>query len=89
MSGEIVERPIPEQGSVPLPRPSKEQTQALPKCTSEGVGYWLECQSYRLLSKEFVYIGESSILGYQRGREHLREVLMGKKTHPLVDHFEV
>ena len=35
-----------------------------------------------------MYVGETSRSGYQREREHLREVIMGKKTHLLVDHFE-
>ena len=34
------------------------------------------------------YVGESSRSGYQRGREHAKEMEQGKKTHPLVIHWE-
>ena len=55
---------------------------------SEGVSYCLECWHCRLVGKKFIYIGESSRSACQRGREHLREMHMGKRTHPMVDHFE-
>ena len=59
----------------------------MPKCTTEGIGYYIECWQCRLLVKMFRYIGESSRSAHQRGKEHMREITKGKKTHPLVIHF--
>ena len=59
----------------------------MPKCTTEGIGYALECWTCRLQGRTYRYIGESSRSPYQRGQEHWKEILAGKKTHPLVDHF--
>ena len=87
LARDVEERPVPQPGSTPLPRPAREDVLAIPKCTSEGIGYYLECWGCRLIGKRYQYVGESSRSMYQRGREHLREVNMGKKTHPLVDHF--
>ena len=81
-------RPLPEPGKPPLPRPGKEETQAMPKCTTESVGYSIECWTCRLRGRRMQYIGESSRSGYQRGREHAREMETGRKTHPLVIHWE-
>ena len=85
---EEVERPEPKPGSPTLPWPSKEQVRASPKCTSEGIGYQIECWPCRLEGKTFAYIGESRRSSYQRGREHWQEVEMKKQSHPLVIHAE-
>ena len=37
---------------------------------------------------KYKYIGELSTSPYQRAREHYREIINGKKTHPLVIHFK-
>ena len=85
---EETERPEPRPGSPALPKPSKEQVRASPKCTSEGFGYLIECWPCRLEGKMFTYIGESSRSPYQRGREHWQELEMRKPTHPLVINSE-
>ena len=88
ISCEETERPPPSPGDPPLPRPSKDQIKASPKCTSEGIGYIIECWPCRLEGKTFSYVGESSRSSYQRGREHTQEVEMRRQTHPLVIHSE-
>ena len=85
---EEAERPEPKPGEPALPRPSREQVRASPKCTSEGFGYKIECWPCRLIGKTFAYIGESSRSPYQRGREHCQEISLGKRTHLLVLHYE-
>ena len=85
---EEAERPEPKPGDPALPRPSREQVRASPKCTSEGFGYKIECWPCRLVGKTFAYIGESSRSPYQRGREHWQEVDMRKPNHPLTIHSE-
>ena len=60
LANEEAERPEPKPGSPALPRPSQEQVTASPKCTSEGIGYQIECWPCRLEGKTFAYIGESS-----------------------------
>ena len=61
---------------------------AIPKCTSEGVGYILECWPCRLQGHKYRYIGETSRSGHQRAAEHLAEILAKKKTHPMVQHHQ-
>jgi len=48
----------------------------------------LECWTCCLECKKAAYIGETSRSPYQRGKEHQKEVMEAKKTHPLVCHFE-
>ena len=81
------ERPLPGPGQPIAPRPSREETIALPQCTREGVGYVIECWPCRLQGLKFRYVGETSRSAYQRARDHAREIQSGKKTHPLVEHF--
>lgn len=88
LAREEEERKIPEPGQPPCPRPSKEETTSIPKCTVEGVGYIVECWPCRVAGRAAKYIGESSRSPYQRGKEHLSEIEAGKRTHPLVIHFE-
>ena len=54
------ERPVPEPGNVPLPRPSKEDTRSSPKYTTEGIEYVLECWPCRVQGRKFQYIGGGS-----------------------------
>ena len=77
------QRPLPEPGQPVIPRPSKEDLIALPKCTTEGVGYVLECWPCRLQGLKFRYVGETSRSGHQRAAEHQAEISAGKKTHPM------
>ena len=84
----ILRKRLQDPGSPALPKPSKEQVRASPKCTSEGFGYLIECWPCRLEGKMFTYVGESSRSPYQRGREHWQELEMRKPTHPLVIHSE-
>ena len=86
LAGEEEARPIPEAGQPNLPKPSKEETRSAPKCTTEGVGYVLECWPCRFKGKTFKYIGESSRSAYQRGKEHWADIEASKKTHPLTLH---
>ena len=79
--------PIPDPGQPAAPRPSREDTIALPKCTTEGIAYVMECWTCRLAGKSYRYIGETSRSGHQRGTEHWKEIVAGKKTHPMVEHF--
>lgn len=88
MIGEVEARPELETGKPSLPWPSREDTVAIPKCTTEGVGYMLEWWPCRFEGKRYIYIGENSRSSYQRGREHCQEVALGKRAHPLVLHFE-
>ena len=62
---EEAERPIPEPGQPAVPRPSREDIVALPKFTSEGIGYVLECWSCRLQGRRFKYVGKSYRSGSQ------------------------
>ena len=78
---------IPAPGQPVPPKPGKDETRSLPKCTVEGIGYVLECWTCRLTGSTFKYIGESSRSAYQRGKEHIKEIIGGKKTHPMVEHF--
>ena len=85
---EETERPIPEPGQPVIPRPAREDMIALPKCTTEGIGYVMECWLCRLQGQNFRYIGESSRSGNQRAGEHLAEIHARKKTHPMVQHHQ-
>lgn len=87
LASEEALRPLPGPGQPAAPRPSREDTMALPKCTTEGIGYVIECWPCRLQGKTYRYIGETSRSAYQRAQEHWKEIQAGKKTHPLVDHF--
>ena len=87
LAEEMELREVPTEGAPTLARPGKEETRAEPKCIAEGAGYILECWTFRLGGKKAPYIGETSRSPYQRGREHLQEVAVGKKTHPIVLHF--
>ena len=80
-------RPLPGPGQPIIPRPAREDTIAIPKCTSEGIGYVLECWQWGLQGKKYRYVGESSWSAHQRVAELLKEIMAGKKTHPMVDHF--
>ena len=84
---EMEERQVPEKGETERPRPTKEQTVTFPKCTTEGVGYTLECWECRLGGMKYMYVGETSRSPYQRGKEHEKDIGNGKKTHPLWIHF--
>ena len=68
--GEVEARPLPEEGKPPLPRPSRENTLAIPKCRTEGVGYLVECWPCKLAERRYRYVRESTRSGYQREREH-------------------
>ena len=72
----------------PMPRPGKEETLSVPKCTGEGIGYYLECWTCRLQGKEIKYVGESSRSAFQRGKEHSKEIGEARKTHPMTQHFQ-
>ena len=52
------------------------------------MGYFLECWECRLKGKRYRYVGEISRSGYQRVREHQREIDLGKRSHLMVEHFE-
>ena len=80
-------RLVPEPRQAVVPRPSREDTVALPKCTTEGIGYVKECWPCRLQGRKTKYIGEKSRSAYQRAGEHWKEIQAGKKTHPVVEHF--
>ena len=80
-------RPIPGPGQPTPPRPSREDTVAIPKCTHEGVSYVIECWPCRLTGQSYRYVGESSRSAHQRANEHKKEIEAGKKTHPMVEHF--
>ena len=88
LAQEQEEREIQRKGEVLLPKPGKDMTTAIPKCTSESVRYAMECWDCRKGGKKFMYIGETSRSAYQRGREHQEEVDLAKKSHPLVIHFQ-
>ena len=75
-------RPVPEPGQPNPPKPGREETKSLPNCTTEGVGYYIECWQCRLNGKMFCYVGESSRSAHQRGKEHMREIAKGKKLIP-------
>ena len=47
----------------------------------------IDCQTCRKEGKRRQYIGESSRSGYQRGKEHGKEVSEGVLTHPMTLHF--
>ena len=67
-------------------RPHKER-QAKLSCTGEGINYIIECIGCRKAGKRRVYYGESARSGYQRGKEHSKEIEDGVLAHPLVSHF--
>ena len=67
--------------------PKKEQI-ALPGCTAEGIVYILECLTCRHQGRKRQYVGETSRSGYQRGKEHRREVEKEVATHPMTLHFQ-
>ena len=70
------------------PKPIRKEDQvALPGCTREGVVYALECRSCRNKGLRRQYISETSRSGFQRAKEHKREVEEGITTHPMVIHF--
>ena len=72
LAQEVEELEMAEQDpqSPPKPRPGREDTTSLPKCTTESVGYHLECWRCRKEGKKVVYVGETSRSPYQRGKEH-------------------
>ena len=70
----------------PAPRPAKEDVVSVPKCTSEGAGYSVECWECRRRGEKFQYIGETSRSPYQRGREHAKDIREGNPAHPMVIH---
>ena len=74
------------KGAVPSKIKKSEQI-ALPGCTREGILYALDCQTCRKEGVRRQYVGESSRSGYQRGREHWKEVSEGAMTHPMTLHF--
>ena len=66
-----------------LPKPIKKEDQvALP-----GVVYALENRNCREKGIRRQYIGETSRSGFQRAKEHNREVEEGIITHPMAIHF--
>ena len=76
------------QGGENKPKPiNKEDQIALPGCTREGVAYILECRTCRDGGIRRHYVGETSISGYQRAKEHVRDVEEGTATHPMNVHF--
>ena len=50
--------------------------------------YALDCNVCREQGTRRQYIGETSRSGYQRAKEHRREVEEGIATHPMVIHFQ-
>ena len=84
---EEASRPVRYDQDPPLPKPAKQDTVAAPQCTTEGVGYTLECWTCRLEGTIHRYIGETSRSPFQRGKEHDQEIKDGKKTHPMTIHF--
>ena len=66
----------------------KEDTRSLPGCTSEGCNYVIECLQCRREGIKRRYYGETSRSLFQRGNEHLKEVLDGVASHPLTIHFK-
>ena len=61
----VEKRPEPPQGKPALPWPSREECVAAPKCTTEGVGYSLDCWPCRLRDRKLQYLGESRKSSYQ------------------------
>ena len=74
LMSEEAQRPLPGPGQPITPRPSREDKIAYPKCTTEGIGYAVECWTCRLQGETYRYIGESSRSAYQRALEHWKEV---------------
>ena len=85
---EEIEMAEQDPGGPQKPRPGREDTKSLPKCTTESVGYHLECWGCRKEGRKAVYVGHTSRSPYQRGKEHQEEVDLTKKVHPLVIHFQ-
>ena len=79
---EEAERPVPTPGQPVAPRPAREDLIALPKCTTEGIGYIMECWPCRLQGQKYRYIGESSRSGNQRASEHMAEIHAGRRPIP-------
>ena len=67
LDGEKEKRKVPEEGEPLTPKPLKDHMQTIPKCTSEGAGYYLECWECKLEGKTFKYVGETSRSPYQEG----------------------
>ena len=78
---------ITKDGETPIPKPSKKDCKAMASCTSESIGYTVECGTCRLNGVRRIYIGESSRSGHQRGNEHLKDIEDGNIKHPMVQHF--
>ena len=74
-------------GEEPASLPPDDCRTSLPGCKTEGINYVLECGTCRDRGLKRQYWGESSRSTYQRGREHCREIRMGKLAHPMVLHF--
>ena len=65
----------------------KEDYRSLPGCTQEGCNYVIECLKCRKEGLRRRYYGETSRSPFQRGTEHMKEILDGQATHPLTIHF--
>ena len=68
-------------------RMDRQDKIAKASCTGEGINYVLECITCRRKGVKRRYYGESGRSGYQRGREHMREIREGIMAHPMVSHF--
>ena len=50
------------------------------------MNYILECITCRKEGVRRAYLGETSRSSYQRGREHIKKILKGMATHPMIIH---
>lgn len=50
------------------------------------MNYILECITCRKEGVRRAYLGETTRSSYQRGREHIKKILEGTATHPIVMH---
>ena len=57
-------------------------------CESENVNYLIECLDCKKKGKEVEYIGESARTMYDRGNEHLNDLLTENKGKPLWEHVK-
>ena len=67
---------------------SKKEQIALPGCTREGIVYLLDCLTCRKQGIKRQYVGETPRSGYQRGKEHRREIEKEVAMHPMTLHFK-
>ena len=70
-----------EKGSRSLP---KKESSTIPDCTTESIGYTIECAECRTRGVIRRYIGETSRSGYTRGKEHWTAIENGEADHPMV-----